>query len=160
VIAATGAVEHDQVAEAIERHFAAPRGEPLGLSEAPPPYARTVHHQVRADLQQLHLALGTRGVAYPDADRYAIVVLSTLLGGGMSSRLFQSVREEAGLAYAVFSIADFHRDAGMLSIQLACRPSAGARRSTGCARRSRRCARRARPKPRSSRRARSSRAAS
>ena len=125
VIAATGAIEHDRVAEAIERHFAPPGGEPLGRSESPPPFVRTLHHEVRADLQQLHLALGTRGVAYPDSDRYSIVVLSTLLGGGMSSRLFQSVREEAGLAYAVFSLADFHRDAGMLSIQLGVSPERG-----------------------------------
>ncbi len=125
VVAATGAIEHDRVADEIERRFASPRGEPLGLSAAPPPFEPTRRHVVRADLQQLHLTLGTRGVAYSDAERYPIVVLSTLLGGGMSSRLFQSVREEAGLAYSVFSMAEFHRDAGLLMIQLGVSPERG-----------------------------------
>ena len=125
IIAATGAIEHDRVADEIERHFAPPRGEALALSSAPPPFQPSQRHEVRADLQQLHLALGTRGVAYSDAERYPIIVLSTLLGGGMSSRLFQSVREEAGLAYSVFSMADFHRDAGMLTIQLGVSPERG-----------------------------------
>ena len=125
VVAATGAIEHDRVAEEIERRFATPRGESLPLSEAPPPFVRSLRHEVRADLQQLHLALGTRGVAYGEPERYPIVVLSTLLGGGMSSRLFQSVREEAGLAYSVFSATDFHRDAGMLTIQLGVSPERG-----------------------------------
>ncbi len=125
VIAATGAIDHDRVADEIEHQFAPPRGEALALSAAPPPFQPTLRHEVRADLQQLHLALGTRGVAYPDVERYPIIVLSTLLGGGMSSRLFQSVREEAGLAYSVFSMADFHRDAGMLTIQLGVSPERG-----------------------------------
>ena len=125
VIVATGAIEHDRVAGEIERHFAPPRGAALALSTAPPPFQPTLNHEVRTDLQQLHLALGTRGVAYSDDERYPIVVLSTLLGGGMSSRLFQSVREDAGLAYSVFSAADFHRDAGMLTIQLGVSPERG-----------------------------------
>jgi predicted Zn-dependent peptidase len=125
VIVATGAIEHDQVADEITRHFDAPQGDVLGLSEAPPPFRTTLHHEVRADLQQLHLALGTRGVAYSDAERFPIIVLATLLGGGMSSRLFQSVREDAGLAYSVFSTADFHRDAGMITIQLGVSPERG-----------------------------------
>jgi len=125
VIVATGAIEHHRVTDEIERHFAPPQGEVLALSEAPPPFQPTLHHEVRADLQQLHLALGTRGVAYPDAERYPIIVLATLLGGGMSSRLFQSVREDAGLAYSVFSTADFHRNAGLLSIQLGVSPERG-----------------------------------
>src|SRR4030095_10299032 len=71
------------------------------------------------------LSLGTRGVAYSDERRHAIIVLHTLLGGGMSSRLFQSVREEAGLAYSVYSTSDFHRDAGQLSIHLGVSPERG-----------------------------------
>jgi len=125
VIAVAGAITHGQVAAEIERRFAAPRGEALPLSEPPPAFTPTVRHEVRADLQQLHLALGTRGVSHADPERYPIVVLSTLLGGGMSSRLFQSVREEAGLAYSVFSSADFHRDAGLLAIQLGVSPERG-----------------------------------
>ena len=125
VIAATGAVEHQGLAEIVERHFEPPRGDSLPLSDAPPPFQRSLRHEVRADLQQLYLALGTRGVEFGDPARYPIVVLNTLLGGGMSSRLFQSVREEAGLAYSVFSVADFHRDAGLVSVQLGVSPERG-----------------------------------
>ena len=74
------------------------------------------------DLQQLYLSLGTRGFRYDDPRRWALFVLNTLLGGGMSSRLFQSIREEAGLAYSVFSAADFHRDCGSLTIHLGVSP--------------------------------------
>ena len=85
-----------------------------------------MQHVVRSDLQQLYLSLGdARHCPTDDADRYPLVVLNTLLGGGMSSRLFQSVREEAGLAYSVFSAVDFHRDAGMLSVHLGVSPERG-----------------------------------
>uniref|UniRef100_A0A832I2A2 Insulinase family protein n=1 Tax=Eiseniibacteriota bacterium TaxID=2212470 RepID=A0A832I2A2_UNCEI len=125
VVAATGAIEHERVAALVERHFAPPAGPPLPLSGPPPAFAPTLRHEVRDDLQQLYLSLGTRGVPYGDPARYALAVLHTLLGGGMSSRLFQSVREEAGLAYSVYSAADFHRDAGQLSIHLAVSPDRG-----------------------------------
>ncbi len=125
LVVATGALEHERVAELIERHFDPPDGERLPLSEPPPAFAPTVRHVVRTDLQQLYLSLGTRGLPYVADDRYVMVVLHTLLGGGMSSRLFQSVREEAGLAYSVYSAADFHRDAGLLSIHLGVSPDRG-----------------------------------
>ena len=125
VVAATGKIEHDAMVELVDRCFAPPAGEPLPLSEEPPGFAPTVRHEVRDDLQQLYLSLGTRGVQYGDPARYPLIVLNTLLGGGMSSRLFQSVREEAGLAYSVYSSADFHRDAGQLSIHLGVSPERG-----------------------------------
>ncbi|HTK30823.1 MAG TPA: pitrilysin family protein [Candidatus Saccharimonadaceae bacterium] len=125
VVSAAGAIDHDALAALIEAHVVAPEGDALPLSDAPPAFAPSVHHEVRADLQQLYLALGTRGLSYQDVDRYPLVVLNALLGGGMSSRLFQSVREEAGLAYSVYSAPDFHRDAGMLSIQLGVSPERG-----------------------------------
>jgi predicted Zn-dependent peptidase len=125
VVAAAGALEHDRTAELVAKSFAAPDGEPLPLSDSPPPFRPSVHHTVRADLQQLYLSMGTRIPRYDDEERYALVVLNTLLGGGMSSRLFQSVREEAGLAYSIFSSAEFHRDAGMLCVHLAVSPDRG-----------------------------------
>ena len=118
VVAAAGALDHDRLSALVEASFVAPDGETLPLSEPPPPFRPTVRHQVRADLQQLYLSMGTRAAPYADADRYPLIVLNTLFGGGMSSRLFQSVREEAGLAYSIFSALDFHRDAGMLTIHL------------------------------------------
>jgi predicted Zn-dependent peptidase len=125
VVAATGALEHGRVAELVERDFTPPDGEQLPLSGPPPAFTPTVHHEVRPGLQQLYLSLGTRGLPYADERRYPLIVLNTLLGGGMSSRLFQSVREEAGLAYSVYSAADFHRDSGMFSIHLGVSPERG-----------------------------------
>jgi predicted Zn-dependent peptidase len=125
IVAAAGAVEHARLSELVERHFEPPAGAGLPLSGPPPAFAPLVRHGTREDLHQLYLALGTRGVAYSDSGRYPLVVLNTLLGGGMSSRLFQSVREEAGLAYSVFSAADLYRETGLVSIQLGVAPDRG-----------------------------------
>jgi len=125
LVAAAGALEHDRVVELVERSFTPPTGAALPLSTTPPAFEPTTRHDVRDDLQQLYLSLGTRGIAWQSPDRYALVVLHTLLGGGMSSRLFQSVREEAGLAYSVYTATDFHRDSGQLSIHLGVSPERG-----------------------------------
>lgn len=125
LVVATGGLDHGQMVELVERHLEPPTGDPLPLSDPPPPFTPSLFHDSRDDLQQLYLALGGRGLAYGDPDRFPLVVLNTLLGAGMSSRLFQSVREDAGLAYSVYSAADFHRDAGLLSIQLGVSPERG-----------------------------------
>ncbi|HYM81438.1 MAG TPA: pitrilysin family protein [Candidatus Limnocylindria bacterium] len=124
VLAAAGALEHDRVLELVARHMQPPGAPSLPLSEAPPGFRPTVQHVVR-DLQQLYLSLGARGVSDRHSDRETLLVLTTLLGGGMSSRLFQSVREQAGLAYSIYSVHDFYRDAGMLSIQMGVSPDRG-----------------------------------
>jgi len=125
VVAAAGALEHERVLELITQHQRPPDGPRLPLSGGPPAFTPAVRHHVRDDLQQLYLSLATRAVAYTDDDRYPLAVLNVLLGGGMSSRLFQSVREEAGLAYSVYSALDSHRDAGTLSIHLGVSPERG-----------------------------------
>lgn len=133
LVAAAGNLEHDRVAELVEKAFTPPRGDVLPLSDAPPPFVPSVRHYVRKDLQQLQVALGTRGVPYGHPDRYALHVLNALLGGGMSSRLFQSVREEKGLAYSIFSGIESHRDAGMITIQMGVAPDRG-REALACVR--------------------------
>jgi predicted Zn-dependent peptidase len=76
---------------------------------------------VRAkDLEQSHVCFGTPALAYGDADRYVAFALNTMLGGSMSSRLFQNVREKRGLAYAVFSSLSSYRDSGALTIYAGC----------------------------------------
>lgn len=125
VVAAAGGLDHDRLAELVEAQLAPPEGPPLPLGGPPPAFRPTVRHRVRADLQQLYISLATRGVPDLHPDRYPLVVLTTLLGGGMSSRLFQSVREEAGLAYSVFATQDFHRDSGMVSIHMGVSPERG-----------------------------------
>ena len=125
VVSAAGGLDHERLVSEVERWHSPPSGPQLQLDTAPPAFEPQVEHRVRDDLQQLYLSLGTRALAYQDAERYPLVVLSTLLGGGMSSRLFQGVREEAGLAYSIYSAPDFHRDGGMLSIHLGVAPDRG-----------------------------------
>ena len=124
VVAASGGLEHEPLGELIERHFSPPDGVALPFDHEPPAFVPGVLH-VERDLQQLYVSLGSRGVADGHPDRYPLVVLNTLLGGGMSSRLFQSVREEAGLAYSVYSALDFFRDSGMISIHMGVSPERG-----------------------------------
>jgi len=72
--------------------------------------------RVERDLEQLHLVLGLEALSYHDPDFYALQVFSTLLGGGMSSRLFQEVREKRGLVYSIHSFASSFTDCGMFGI--------------------------------------------
>jgi predicted Zn-dependent peptidase len=72
------------------------------------------------ELEQSHLCLGAEGLPQNHADRYVGYVLNTMLGGSMSSRLFQNVREKRGLAYAIFSGLSAYKDAGMLTIYAGC----------------------------------------
>jgi predicted Zn-dependent peptidase len=124
LVSAVGPLDHERVAELVEAHFTPPVGEAMPLSDAPPPFRPSVRHEER-DLQQLYFSLGTRAVSYSDAEHPVLAVLNILLGGGMSSRLFQSVREEAGLAYSVYSATDFFRDSGMLSVHMGVLPDRG-----------------------------------
>jgi len=126
VVSAAGGLEHDALAEMVGGGFDDLKdgGESLPLDGPPPPFVPTVFHLER-DLQQLHLSLGARGVPDGDENRHPLTVLNILLGGGMSSRLFQSVREEAGLAYSVYSVQDVFRDCGMVSIHMAVSPERG-----------------------------------
>ena len=114
VLAAAGAVEHEAMIELAERAF----GGLDAPAAAPPEPARYVGGDCREarDLEQVHLVMGFPGVGYADPDYYAVSVLSTLLGGGMSSRLFQEIREQRGLVYSVYSYAASYVDGGLFAI--------------------------------------------
>ncbi|HSC29053.1 MAG TPA: insulinase family protein, partial [Vicinamibacterales bacterium] len=92
-------------------------GEPL--SEEPPAVVPQVITRTK-DLEQSHVCLGTTSYAQSHGDRYVCYILNTVLGGSMSSRLFQNVREKRGLAYSVFSSLSAYRDAGNLTIYAGC----------------------------------------
>lgn len=114
VVAAAGSVDHDVVAELVETHVGdLGRARSRPLQRLPP--AATGHAQrVRERAgEQVHVAVGGRALPIGHADIDAMRVLDTILGGGMSSRLFQSIREERGLAYSTFSWASSWTDAGM-----------------------------------------------
>ena len=124
VFAAAGGLDPDALRELVERHFATPEGPAPVRDAAPKIHAPSVVHEER-DEQQLYLALGAPTPAYSDPRRYGPRVLNTLLGGLMSSRLFQRIREEAGLAYSVGSGLSFLSDVGLLSIQMGVAPEQG-----------------------------------
>jgi predicted Zn-dependent peptidase len=124
VIAAAGGLRQEDILRLIDGSFAPPAGEPPVPDPSPVPMPPTVRH-TEDDVQQLYLSLGASAIPYQDPRRYGLVVLDTLLGGGMSSRLFQRIREEAGLAYSVFSSLDFMHDGGLLSVNLAVSPDRG-----------------------------------
>jgi predicted Zn-dependent peptidase len=114
VLAAAGNVDHDSLVAHAERAFSKlPR-----VSAARTEPARYVGGELREqrDLEQIHVVLGFSGFAYTDPDHYAASVLSAALGGGMSSRLFQEIREKRGLVYTIYSFAHGYRDSGVFGV--------------------------------------------
>ncbi|WP_029009746.1 M16 family metallopeptidase [Azospirillum halopraeferens] len=114
VLSAAGRVDHDRFVAMAEKAFA---GLPSGtLPEVEPARYTGGEFREERDLEQLHLVLGFDGVGIHDPDFYAHSVLSTLLGGGMSSRLFQEVREKRGLVYSIYSFTGGYRDGGVFGV--------------------------------------------
>lgn len=119
VLTAAGNLEPDHLRELAERHFGGlVRKETAPVDPAPPGTAPFIRQKKR--LQQVQLCLGTPASAVTDRRRYAWYVLNTLLGGGMSSRLFQNIRERQGLAYSVYSELNLYQDTGCLAIYAGC----------------------------------------
>ncbi|HEX2661476.1 MAG TPA: pitrilysin family protein [Candidatus Acidoferrum sp.] len=116
VVTAAGNVTHDQVMELVRREFGAlgPAG-PADGGGAPSTEAPILLEKKR-DLEQVHICIGVPSVPLAHQDRFGFAVLNNLLGGGMSSRLFQNIREKRGLAYAVFSELTPYSDAGMMTV--------------------------------------------
>ena len=117
LIAAAGRLEHAALAETVERHFGrlSPAQAPVRAVRPPRPAARVVTRSKR-ELEQVHLCLGVPAYAYAHPDRYVGYVLNTILGGSLSSRLFQNIREKRGLVYSISSGITCYSDAGCLSI--------------------------------------------
>jgi predicted Zn-dependent peptidase len=115
VVSAAGQLDHAAFVATVAERFAAlpSRAVPNGI--APARYEGGEFREVR-DLEQVHLVLGFEGINYADPDFFAVQVLSTLLGGGMSSRLFQEVRESRGLAYTIYSWAASYADTGLFGV--------------------------------------------
>jgi predicted Zn-dependent peptidase len=119
IIAATGNIEHAKVRDLVGRAFEGVPVEAQPLDEAPPRVIPKIIIRNK-ELEQSHVCLGTSGYRQDHVDRYASYVLNTVLGGSMSSRLFQNVREKRGLAYAVFSGLSAYRDAGSVTVYAGC----------------------------------------
>ncbi len=116
VLTAAGNVPHEKVLELVEREFGGLK--PAGKVEehAAPSTEAPIHLETKRDLEQVHLCIGVPSYPLAHAGRFAVAVMNNLLGGGMSSRLFQNIREKLGLAYAVFSELTPYSDAGMMTV--------------------------------------------
>jgi predicted Zn-dependent peptidase len=123
VIAAAGSVDHDAIVELAERTLGerAAAGDPP-LIEAAPADPRPTVRFVQKDTEQCHVTLGAVGLPRSDERRFASRVLDAIFGGLSSSRLFQSVREERGLAYSVYSFSGQFSDTGQIGLYVGTRP--------------------------------------
>ncbi len=114
VVAAAGAVDHRAVVGEVERRFASFNG-PAGPLPEPAKFGGGTHVEKR-ELEQVHIALALPGVAVTDASLYSMQVFTNILGGGMSSRLFQEARERRGLCYSIYAFHFPYTDVGMFGL--------------------------------------------
>ncbi len=122
IVAAAGNVRHEQVVELVDRFLTLPQGPRTPRGEREPEVA-TALRVIRKETEQAHIAWGVRGLRADSDDRFALSILDSVLGGGMSSRLFQEIREKNGLAYAVFSYHSLYLDTGQFTVYVGTRPS-------------------------------------
>ena len=116
VFSAAGNLDHDQFAEAVAAKFSGlAGGETLHELSAPEASARIILRNKKS-LEQVQICLGVPAPPSTDDNRYATLILNTVLGGGMSSRLFQTIREERGMAYSIYSDLSPYRDTGTLCV--------------------------------------------
>ncbi|NLI78502.1 MAG: insulinase family protein [Candidatus Riflebacteria bacterium] len=115
LVCAAGNLDGHALVRLLEKHLKnqRPGSFPTRRFRPVPTFETTVYQK---DIEQVHLTLGTPAMSYGDPDRYAVTLLNTAFGGGMSSRLFQEIREKRGLAYAVYSYHTSFRDTGLFSI--------------------------------------------
>jgi predicted Zn-dependent peptidase len=116
IFSAAGNLDHDQFTEAVAQKFSTlAGGETLNELPAPASSARILLRNKKS-LEQVQICLGVPAPPITDENRYATLILNTVLGGGMSSRLFQTIREERGMAYSIYSDLSPYRDTGTLCV--------------------------------------------
>ena len=124
VVAAAGNVEHERLLDVLAKTgwLDTTPGDTTPLRSPPAAAAAPSVRHVTRDGAQTHIVAGSTAIAHSNPDRFPFLLLSTLLGGGMSSRLFQRVREEMGLAYSIYTFQSFHADSGMHGVYVATAP--------------------------------------
>ncbi|MFD3457149.1 M16 family metallopeptidase [Streptomyces sp. NPDC058691] len=129
VVAAAGNIDHEAVVRQVRRAFedAGALRDPEAVPRSPRGGSKTLRSQGRVEVlerrtEQAHVVLGMPGLSRHDDRRWALGVLNTALGGGMSSRLFQEVREKRGLAYSVYSYTSSFADSGLFGVYAGCQP--------------------------------------
>jgi predicted Zn-dependent peptidase len=121
VVAAAGRLRHDRIVDLVnERFHDIEPGMKNGCSAFH--MGSESHRTMRSSVGQTHVCTGSTAYAYDDVRKYPLIVLHSLLGGGMGSRLFQNLREKRGLAYSVYSFVDFWRDTGVFGVYVGCAP--------------------------------------
>jgi len=115
VFSAAGRLDHDAIVDGVERRFTGSLGGVNPSRVAPGADVERLLVDTQ-DTEQAHVVVGVRGVDRDDPERYALSVLDQVLGGGLSSRMFQTIREDRGLAYSVYSYRAAYEDAGALSV--------------------------------------------
>jgi predicted Zn-dependent peptidase len=116
VFSAAGNLEHDSFVELVARHFSSLAPGSVADDTVVPTVTSRINLRNKKSLEQVQLCLGVPAPPIADSCRYATLLLNTLLGGGMSSRLFQTVREERGLVYSIYSDLNPYRDTGSLCV--------------------------------------------
>jgi predicted Zn-dependent peptidase len=113
-VVAAGKLDRDELERMVEEKFSGlPEGKPFTREARPQPPESRFYYKHK-ETEQYHVSLGSQGIPARSEDRYAMAALNNVLGGGMSSRLFQEVREKRGLAYAVYSYHQGYSDAGAI----------------------------------------------
>jgi len=140
VIAGAGNFAHETLLEEVAKQGWFDRGEDRGegrgalkdmekdapVAPAVPAAVRGVQRHFEKDTAQTHIVFATDTVPYSDRRKFALLVLSNIFGGGMSSRLFQRIREELGLAYAIYSFTSFYRAMGVAGVYVGTQPGRAA----------------------------------
>lgn len=116
VITAAGHLTHAQLVDLVSERFANLAPSEDGGADPTPQPAPHITMRSKHELEQVHICMGVPALPLTDRRRFAVSVLNNILGGGMSSRLFQNIRERQGLAYAIFSEMNSYRDVGSLSV--------------------------------------------
>jgi predicted Zn-dependent peptidase len=116
VFSAAGNLEHDSFVEMVSHHFSSLAAGSVLSGDSAPTVTPRIHLRNKKSLEQVQLCLGVPAPPIGDESRYTTLLLNTILGGGMSSRLFQTVREERGLVYAIYSDLAPYRDTGSLCV--------------------------------------------
>lgn len=114
-ITVAGGASHKKIVELLAPSFGNAGGGKIS-ARVKPPAASHGAHLIRKDLEQVHFCIGVPTPPQSHPDRYKVYLLNTILGGGMSSRLFQEIREKRGLAYSVYSYLNLCKDAGSLVV--------------------------------------------
>ncbi len=116
IICAAGNLKHAQFVELVNKHFAQMQPKKNGFHSPQPKIVPRIIMRNKKALEQVQICVGVPSHPIAHGKRYASYILNTLLGGGMSSRLFQNIRERQGLAYAIYSDLNPYRDTGCLSV--------------------------------------------